>query len=389
MKKSVLYASPFNPKKSGISDYSEVLIFLLAKRFEVFLFVDDYELENQDIFNQFPVIRKKELLSRIDSFDYRIYNIGNNPWYHSYMYNFVKQYPGLIIMHDVCLYYLYVGVHQAKRDFFSSIYKHEGKTVFDEVKRIEKRGGSFDLQAHKLAETFFLNKEVLTSNNKIMVHSDYAKHLIQETAPDVCIRKINMIPQINDQYTIVDKKLLFDKYGVPCDKMIVASFGYISDTKQNLQIAKCINELVKKNGYDICYVMVGEGTTADAYLEDEIVIKTGYTDLNEFNSFIEYADIVVNLRYPSRGETSAAMVRAMSLGKPSIVTDDAWFSEIPQECTLHVPPINMEPQLKQQLVCLIQDTDLRDRLGNAAKDYFSREFVGEKIVDDIVQFLDE
>ena len=45
-KPSLLYASPFAPMKSGISDYSEILVYALKNEFEITLLIDDYKLEN-------------------------------------------------------------------------------------------------------------------------------------------------------------------------------------------------------------------------------------------------------------------------------------------------------------------------------------------------------
>ena len=44
---SLLYASPFPPMKSGISDYSEELIQDLARKFDITLFTDDYNISNK------------------------------------------------------------------------------------------------------------------------------------------------------------------------------------------------------------------------------------------------------------------------------------------------------------------------------------------------------
>jgi glycosyltransferase involved in cell wall biosynthesis len=49
------------------------------------------------------------------------------------------------------------------------------------------------------------------------------------------------------------------------------------------------------------------------------------------------ADVHVSLRYPTMGETSGSAVRSLSLGKPLVVSDVGWFSELPEDVALKVP----------------------------------------------------
>ena len=48
-------------------------------------------------------------------------------------------------------------------------------------------------------------------------------------------------------------------------------------------------------------------------------------------SLMAACDVLVNLRYPTMGETSGSVIRALSLGKPLVVSDVGWFSELPDD----------------------------------------------------------
>ena len=48
-------------------------------------------------------------------------------------------------------------------------------------------------------------------------------------------------------------------------------------------------------------------------------------------------DACVSLRSPTMGETSGTAIRALSLGKPLVVSDVGWFSELPDDVALKVP----------------------------------------------------
>ena len=56
-----------------------------------------------------------------------------------------------------------------------------------------------------------------------------------------------------------------------------------------------------------------------------------------FESLMAACDVLVNLRSPTMGETSGSVIRALSLGKPMLVSDVGWFSELPDGVALQHP----------------------------------------------------
>ena len=94
MKPKLLYASPFWPQKSGISEYSSILLKGLKDFFEIVLLTGDITIDAQ--YDAFPSIGYMEPIDW-DSFDFVLYNFGNNPEYHGYMYTLLKEHPGYII----------------------------------------------------------------------------------------------------------------------------------------------------------------------------------------------------------------------------------------------------------------------------------------------------
>ena len=133
--------------------------------------------------------------------------------------------------------------------------------------------------------------------------------------------------------------------------------------------------------------MVGGGTAADEYLEDEFIIKTGYTELDEFRAFMDYSDLIINMRYPSMGETSAAMLQILQKGKPCITNNGGWFSELPEECVCKVELDDIVGNLEKVIENFVNNTEERINLGNRAKEYFDREYNSDVIAQNIFEFL--
>lgn len=388
-KPKILYASPFQPIQSGISDYSEILVKALQEKYVVTLLVKDYEISNLELANSCEVLRYDKDVIPYNEFQHIIYNIGNQPFYHDYIYRCCLEHPGLIILHEFSIYFLTVGVHNQDGDVLGTVYQQEGARGIHKIKNAIQNEHQELLECKSLSSELPLNKEILQSNNKFMVHSEYVCDKLIESGyiePER-IRKINHVALINDDTEYIQREVLFQKFGIPNDVILLASFGFISPNKLNHVICETILKLANKLEQKICYVMVGEGGYINHYVDNKTIFKTGYTSLEEFNSFIKYADVILNLRYPTMGETSGALIRILGLGKVCIINKGGWFSEIPDTCSVKLETSDLEQSLEKWIVRLIQDPSLRKEYENNAREYIAREYNEKSIVNQIQAFI--
>ena len=93
-------------------------------------------------------------------------------------------------------------------------------------------------------------------------------------------------------------------------------------------------------------------------------------------------DVHVNLRSPTMGETSGTAIRALALGKPLVVSDVGWFSELPDEVALKVPVDDHEVEtLAAALELLASRPDVRAAMGEAARELARREHDLDRVAD--------
>jgi glycosyltransferase involved in cell wall biosynthesis len=59
--------------------------------------------------------------------------------------------------------------------------------------------------------------------------------------------------------------------------------------------------------------------------------STGWVSAEEFTDYIQAADVCVQLRYPTFGETSASVLRALAAGTPCITSDQGPMAELPDD----------------------------------------------------------
>lgn len=388
-KEKILYVSPLPPQKSGISDYSEILIYALKEYYDIDLLIEDYRLSNKSMYQDFGVFVYKKDSVNFSKYKAIIYNIGNNPQFHGYIYELCLKRPGLVIMHDFVLYYLIVGYYAGKGKLYSKLYEIGGVEAIAIVKHELKSERKNLLEYKNIAPVLPLNKELIKSGNKIMVHSDYARKRVESmTQKDVKIKKINMIAQTKKKVHIIARDRLFNKYNIPVDAILIGSFGYVAETKLNEFMCKAILNIQNKCSKKVCYVMVGEGNYVDEYVDNKTIFKTGYVDSDEMDSFLKYIDIGANLRYPSMGETSAAMLRLLENGKPTIIIKDGWFAEIPEDC---VVPLGIEEidRLESVILQLLSDEEYRGEIGKNAQEYIKNNHSEEAVCLEIKKFIEE
>ncbi len=381
----MLYASPFVPMKSGISDYSAILVSELARKADITLYIDNYKLKDQKFKEEFDVLRYGVDTIYFHEYKYLVYNIGNNPYYHSYIYETCLKYPGVVILHDVILYYLTVGYYQSKGKLYSKIYEMEGIEGVLKVKEALKSGINDLLRKKSLAHILPLNQELLHSQNKFIVHSEFAYQIVKKHTDNV--KKINMIPQVHDNFRLIEKMDLFKKFHISEDVFVIASFGIIAETKRNDEICRAVLNIHKELNRKICYVMVGEGDYVNQFVDHRIIYKTGFVSMNEFDSFIVHSDIVLNLRYPSMGETSAALIKVLQMGKACIINDEGWFGEIPDDCVIKIGKENIQRELEAKLKEYIGDSNKRLDVAQKAKQYIEREYAPRDIIKSIFDFI--
>ena len=89
----------------------------------------------------------------------------------------------------------------------------------------------------------------------------------------------------------------------------------------------------------------------------------GFRPIEEFVGYLAACDIVLNLRYPTVGENSGTLMRALGLGKAVIVSEVGSFSELPETICLKAPvDASEEDHLFEYLNLLVSRPEVRREL---------------------------
>ncbi len=382
MKPTMLYVSPFWPQRSGISEYSETLVWGLKEFFDITILTKKKNIDNQSIKKEFQVQAYKET-EDYSGYDYIIYNFGNSPDNHDYMYEMIQQYPGYVILHDFTLYYLTLMHYRDRGQMFQKIYELEGIKGLITAKESIKESGIDDLIQHKhLPPELPMNKEVLQAAKGIIVHSHYVEEKIHAINKDIPVHKIELVDCMPD-VNFAEADYLRNKYHFKADDFIIGAVGMIAPSKQNEITCKAVNFYNNSHSKSVKYVMIGAGDYVDGMLNKNI-IKTGFLENDDFFAAVKSCDMIFNLRNPYNGESSATLMQCMLMGKPCLVTDIGWFSELPDECVDKVPvDVTVE-----ELAKIIENYQMQTTKGEAGKKFVSEQCNAKVVAKSIATFLE-
>ena len=167
------------------------------------------------------------------------------------------------------------------------------------------------------------------------------------------------------------------RLGVREGELTIAVLGFVNKYKRLPSVLKAVHGL-REAGHAVRLIVAGQIFDPSLLIEERIrqlgleeqVTLTGYLSEEEFLDVIRLADVIVNLRCPSVGESSGTLARALGMGKACIVSRYQQFKELPDEACWKADVDELEvPQLVAYLECLMRRPEVRRRLGANARQY--------------------
>ncbi len=387
----IAYASPVNPAPSGISDYSEELLPYLGQHADLTLYLDDGLRPGNPNLSRYLEVRPLSRLERDhrrQPFDAILYHLGNSPA-HGQIWRTMQHVPGVVVMHDFVLHHFmlqYLVAVQGKIDLYRSEalrrYGAEGERVANLMLRGRFTEVAFDLP---------FCEDVLDIAHGVITHSRYVLDRVMALRPDLPGAHVPMGVPLPP---LIARDVARARLGLPIDAFVLASFGHINPYKRVDAVLRALRDL-RVLYPNIRYVLVGSvspsydvrSAVARAGLE-EVVMISGYVERDVFEGYVAAADICVNLRHPTAGETSASLLRLLGAGKPTLVTASGSFVELPPGVVAQVDPDASEGDLILAYCRLLRERpDVANALGAAARTYVAREHTLEGAAAGYMRFL--
>ncbi len=376
----VAYFSPFPPKQTGIATYSNHLV----RELRNLMPVDCYDFHNEradDPSTTFGDFARFGRVSDLRRYDAVVYHVGNNPHFHLDILKILRHWPGIVVLHDVVVYYLFAGL--GTPGLLKYLWIVEGDNGLDSLKEIVDNSTGHDILCYPHPERHPLTSALFPYATHIIVHNRSAKEQILKMGYTGPIDVIPLaFPSADAELNAKELEKLRQKHGITSDELVIGCFGFIGPTKRIAQVCRALSTL--REHLKFRFLVVGEGENVRPAIENagltEAAICTGFVEDAQFSQYLGLTDIVVNLRYPSMGESSLTLLRAQTLGKPVIVTRDATFAELSDEIAWKIDTgPNEEGDLAAAIETLARDPCARARMGEAARRYVETTLDGARI----------
>jgi glycosyltransferase involved in cell wall biosynthesis len=344
----VAYYSPLPPSRSGIADYSALLLPALRDRVDVVV---------------------AERGKRAPDADVALYHVGNDPDAHGWIVDALRRRPGVVVLHEFVLHHLVSGITLGRGDaraYFDAMERDLG--VIGRLLALGVADNLLPLLWETQPERFPLAGTVLDLAHGLIVHSRYVETRAREAGYAGAIWRVPH-PAWPD--------LPIAPAAVAGDPLI-GCFGYLNVNKRIPQLLEAF-ALLRRHRHGAKLLLVGgagerfdlERRLERLGLDDSAIVREDYVPEERLWSLMAASDVLVNLRSPTMGETSGAVIRGLALAKPMLVSDVGWFAELPDNVALKIPVDEFEVQTIAGALELAAEH--AGELGRAAREYVRNE----------------
>jgi glycosyltransferase involved in cell wall biosynthesis len=366
------YVSPLPPERSGISDYSAELLPELSRHYDIDVIVAQ-DLVSDPWINANCSLRSVAWFrDHADHYDRVLYHFGNSH-FHQHMFSLLEEAPGAVVLHDFFLSGIadHMEVTGYQLYFLAqALYQSHGYAA------LQQRFQASDTQ--EAVWRYPCNLSVLQSALGVIVHAEYSRRLTSRWYGDIVADGLMVVPLLRVPEPGIDRAEARRQLKLNPNDFVVCSFGLLGPTKLNHRLlnAWLASTLVKN--VNCVLVFVGENHEGDYGTEILKTIKksgfkkririTGWADTTIFRQYLATADVGVQLRTLSRGETSGTVLDCMNYGLPTIVNANGSMADLQDDGVWKLPDEFDDAELVMALETLWQDSDRRQQLGAKAKE---------------------
>lgn len=352
----IAYLSPMPPARTGIATYSAQVLASLKE-------IGFHKQHRIDVL--WPLDPRVD--ETVASADLAIYHVGNNAEFHGEIYRLAVRHPGLLMLHDL-------AIDDLVR-WFRDTGDPLGMRAVAEAEPARLRLYETHPEIHGPLETPWCAHLVRRARG-VMVHSAFGAEYIEgigsRTPVHVVPHPVIAPPRAARR---APKKAREIREGLGTAFVV----GVLGDMGASKGIDAVLDAVAHLEG-DVRVAIVGrripgydvDAVVADSRVADRVSV-VGDASERDFYAWLHAADVIVNLRYPHRGEVSGTLARAMAAGKPTIVQAMGSYLDAPEDAVVRIPAGEPDAlELAEALSRVRSDGSLRERVGARAREVSER-----------------
>lgn len=390
-KPRMAFVSPLPPEHSGIADYSAHILPDLARHYDIDLIVAQEKVSTPSLNANFAIRDLDWFRRYAGRYERIVYQFGNST-YHSHMFGLLERYPGAVVLHDFFLSgigHYREASGETDGGFWCDLYRDHGyEAIFARAS---------DTDVVPTINAWPANGSVLNGARGVIVHSRHARELAEKYYGSGPGSLWATVASVRAPALEADKAAARKKLGIAPDAFLVCSFGHLADTKLNVETIRAFEASVA--GQSATGVLVLAGAAAGTYEADVAqairkspaarrISVTGRIPDETYQDYLAAADLAIQLRTNSRGETSAAVLDTMNAGLPTIASRTGSMAELPEDCVAFMPDDFSVDALTGHINRFAQDREAGAALGARARAFISCHHMPRVVADAYAQAIE-
>jgi glycosyltransferase involved in cell wall biosynthesis len=377
--------SPMPPERTGIADYCAALLPGLACHYDIDLVTDQAEIAGAGIKGRWPVRSVAWFSANAGRYHRVLYHVGNSP-FHLHMFGLLEKVPGVVVLHDF---------------FLSDVLQHAGGAGLEPGLFARSLYASHGYAAMSLGHgdcrqaiaDYPANWPVFDHAVGVLVHSRFSRQLaVRWYGDSAAVGRTAIIPFLRAPPEKRQRRQARQQLGLGPDDFVVCSFGFLGPTKWNERLLRSWLASALAQDPRCRLVFVGENHPQEygeamrraiaASPARERIAITGFASPDAYAGWLAAADLAVQLRTQSRGETSAAVFDSLAQGLPLILNANGSAAEIPDAVAYKLPDAFTDDGLQAALESLYRNPELRARYAGLGAQYILERHLPATVVPD-------
>ncbi len=386
------YVSPVPPERTGIADYSAELLPELARYYQIDVVIDQSSVTDPWVRANCGIRSAAWFDGHAHQYDRILYHFGNSP-FHQHMFGLLERHPGTVVLHDFFLSGVIAHMDvsgQWPNAWARGLYESHGYPA------VPARFEATDLQ--KVIYAYPCNLAVVQQAVGMIVHSEFSRQLAGQWYGTGVAEDWVVIPQPRRVLRDPTRSNARTALGLKGSDFMVCTFGMLDPTKLDQCLLRSWLASSLAIDEDCLLVFVGENHGGDYGAQLRNVIReserkrrihiTGFVSAEEYRQYLAAADLAVQLRTNTRGETSRATLDCMSYGLPTVVNAHGWLGELPTASVCQLPDRFQSDELVGALEYLRQHPEERTVLGETAEMYMREHHTPRGVADRYMQAIE-
>ena len=380
--------SPLPPARSGVADHVAETLPLLVGRAEVGVVVPDPS-EADPAAAAGAALRSPE---ESDPDAARLYVLGNSRW-HSFAYREALRRPGVLLLHEWSLHGLVFAETFLRGD--AGGYRRLMRQAYGTTGAV-LAGQVMDGFCSPVIESLFpLSEHLVERSRAVAATTRFTATRAACVRPGLPVGHVPLHAALPID-PLPSREEARRALGLPADALVVTAPGLVNPLKR-LDVALRVVGRLRRRWPRLLFAVAGDNPPAlplDAWagaagVGDGLVV-TGRLSLPDLARHLVAADVVLALRFPSLGEMSAVLLRALAAGRPAVVTAGTPAGEeFPEGVVVPVDPGRYEEaELEAVVDALLASPELREAIGARARAHARRYHDPERLAGRLLEFLE-